>query len=367
MKFLIGVAFLVLTQLSYGQSTPKPLRIGIAGLVHDHVNGILQKAFKQTGQTDIEIVGIAEPNRALAEKLSKRFGFSMDLVYPGLAEMIDKTKPDAVTDFGRIIDHKQTVMVCAPRGIHVMVEKPLATTYADAQQMALLARKYNIQLLTNYETTWYGSNHKAYTITHTEKAIGEPRKIVVHDGHQGPKEINVSPEFLSWLTDPIANGAGALFDFGCYGANLSTWFMHNQRPLSVVAVTQQIKPAIYPKVDDEATIILTYPKTQAIIQGSWNWPFGRKDMEVYGQTGYVFTIDGTHMRIRLKEDTAERTTEAKPADAPAKDPFAYLASLIRGETKPDELTSLENNLIVVEILDAARQSAKTGKVIYLKP
>ncbi|GAB3957904.1 Gfo/Idh/MocA family oxidoreductase [Spirosoma harenae] len=356
---------LLLAQLTHGQSTKKPLRVGIAGLEHDHVNGILNKAFKQTGQTDIEIVGIAESNRELAEKLAKRFGFSLNLVYPTLAEMLDKTKSEAVTDFSRIADHKKTVDICAPRGIHVMVEKPLATSYSDAQHMAALAKKHNIQLLTNYETTWYGSNHKAYAIANTEKSIGDLRKIVVHDGHQGPKEIGVSNEFFTWLTDPVSNGAGALFDFGCYGANLSTWLMHNERPLSVMAVTQQIKPEIYPKVDDEATIILTYPKTQTIIQGSWNWPFGRKDMEVYGKTGYVFTVDANRMRVRLKDDKTEQQTEASKSDAPATDSFAYLARLLHGETKPDELTSLENNVIVVEILDAARQSAKTGKAVKL--
>ncbi|MFD2934415.1 Gfo/Idh/MocA family protein [Spirosoma flavum] len=364
LRYTLYLLFL-LTQFAHAQSTKKPLRVGVVGLVHTHVHGILNKAFKQPNQTDIEIVGIAEPNRELAERFAKQHGYSMSLVYATVAEMLDKTKPEAVTDFGRIVDHKKTVEACAPRGIHVMVEKPLATSFADAKQMEALAKKNNIQLLTNYETTWYGSNHKAYALANTEKAVGDLRKIVVHDGHQGPKEIGVNKEFLDWLTDPVANGAGALFDFGCYGANLSTWLMHNQRPVSVLAVTQQIKPDIYPKVDDEGTIILTYPQTQTIIQASWNWPFARKDMEVYGQTGYVFTVDGTRMRIRLKDEKVEHAAEATLADAPATDPFAYLARLLHGETKPDELTSLENNIIVMEILDAARQSAKTGKAITL--
>lgn len=363
---ILLLPFLLITQLAVAQTAPKKLRVGVVGMIHDHIGGILNKAYKQPDQTDIEIVGIVEPNREVAERLAKRYGFPMSLVYPTITDMLDKTKPEAVTDFSSIVNHKKTVEACAPRGIHVMVEKPLATTYADAKQMAALARKNNIQLLTNYETTWYGSNHRAYAIANTDKAIGDLRKIVVHDGHEGPKEIGVSKEFFGWLTDPITNGAGALFDFGCYGANLSTWLMHNQRPTSVMAVTQQIKPDIYPKVDDEATIIVTYPKTQTIIQASWNWPFSRKDMEVYGQTGYVKTIDGSKMVVRLKGEKSEKAMDAPQTEATAPDPFAYFARLIRGETKPDELTSLENNLITMEILDAARQSAKTGKVVDLK-
>jgi predicted dehydrogenase len=138
-----------------------------------------------------------------------------------------------------------------------------------------------------------------------DKSIGDIRKVVVHDGHAGPKEIGVGPEFLSWLTNPEENGGGALIDFGCYGANLITWLMKGERPISVTAVTQQIKPHIYPNVDDEATIIVTYQHTQGIIQASWNWPLGRKDMEVYGQTGYVFTVDALNMRMRLNEKVPE--------------------------------------------------------------
>jgi predicted dehydrogenase len=104
---------------------------------------------------------------------------------------------------------------------------------AHAKQMQSLARKHNIHLLTNYETTWYGSNYKAYELLDT---LGEIRKVVVHDGHQGPKEIGVNKEFLEWLTDPVLNGAGALTDFGCYGVNLTTWLMKGKRPISVTAV-----------------------------------------------------------------------------------------------------------------------------------
>ncbi len=355
------------TQFAIAQPAHKPTRLGVVGLVHTHVHGIFRKAYKEAGQTDIEIVGIAEPDRLLAERYAKQYGFPISLVYPTIEAMIEATKPAGITDFGKIINHLKTVQIAAPRGIHVMVEKPLAVSLDHARQMEKLAQKYKIQLLTNYETTWYGSNHRAYAMTIGDKAIGEVRKMVIHDGHQGPKEIGVTPEFLSWLTDPVENGAGALFDFGCYGANLATWFMQGQRPTSVMAVTQQIKPDVYPKVDDEGTIIVTYPKAQAIIQASWNWPYARKDMEVYGQTGSIVALDKSRMRVRLSEKEPERMLEATQSDAPASDPYAYFGKVVRGEVKQvDNLSSLPNNMIVMEILDAARQSAKTGKKIVIK-
>ncbi|CAN5901437.1 hypothetical protein BH24BAC1_BH24BAC1_32950 [soil metagenome] len=366
----LAFAFLLLPFLGMAlpapaQSSPaKPLRVAVAGLTHSHVHWILGRP----DRGDIQIVGIYEPNRALAERFAKQHGYKMELVYADLDKMLEATKPEAVTAFGSIFDHLRVVQACAPRGVHVMVEKPLAVSMAHAREMEALARKHNIHLLTNYETTWYGSNHQAYQMVNNDQAIGQIRKVVVHDGHQGPKEIGVNQEFLDWLTDPVLNGGGALIDFGCYGANLITWLMKGAPPTSVTAVTQQLKPAIYPKVDDEATILLTYPGAQGIIQASWNWPVSRKDMEIYGQTGYVHTVDGLKMRTRLSDKKPEEALTAPPRPEPLHDPFAYLAAVVRGKVKvaDDDLSSLPNNLTVVRILDAARESAKSGKTVLLK-
>ncbi|WKN41429.1 Gfo/Idh/MocA family protein [Tunicatimonas pelagia] len=364
MKWTYALLFLVGISTTFAQSSnDKPLRVGVVGLVHTHVHWILGRE----DRGDIKIVGIVEPNRELAQRYANQHGYSMDLVYDDLETMLDKTQPEAVTAFNTIYDHLSVVETCAPRGVHVMVEKPLAVSLDHAQQMAKLARRHNIHLLTNYETTWYGSNHEAYRLVHEENAIGDLRKIVVHDGHPGPEEIGVNEEFLEWLTDPKWNGAGALTDFGCYGANLITWLMQGERPTSVTAVTQQIKPDIYPKVDDEATIIVTYPEMQGIIQASWNWPTHRKDMEMYGKTGYVHALNATNMRFRPSEQESEQTLKAQPLENPQDDPFAYLTGVVRGniKVKPTDLSALENNLVVMEILDAAIRSAESGKTIEL--
>lgn len=358
MKSILVFTFLLVTLMAH----TAPLRIGIAGMTHDHVHGILSQRTKG----HIEIVGIAEPNKELAKKYSDRYGFPMSIVFSSLEEMIEKTKPEAVASFGSIYAHLEVVKTCAPRGIHVMVEKPLAATLADAKQMQALAIQHKIQLLTNYETTWYGSNHRTQELVQ-QGALGPLRKVVIHDGHEGPKEIGVSAEFLEWLTDPQKNGGGAVIDFGCYGANLLTWLANGERPIAVLALLQQIKPDVYSKVDDEATIIVEYPSMQGVIQASWNWPFGRKDMEVYGATGYVFSDNREKLRIRLKGESMERTEMVPQRQVPHDDPFALFAAVIqkRIALPPYDLSSLENNMIVMEILDAAIQSARTGKKIPL--
>jgi predicted dehydrogenase len=337
-----------------------PLRVVLAGLVHGHASGFLEQFQKRA---DLQVVGISEADGQLVAQFEKRYGLEPSLFYSDLEEMLKKTKPQAVLAYTNTYDHRRVVEICARYGVPVMMEKPLAVSLEDARAIEKAARAGKIEVLVNYETTWYRSNQAAYDLVH-ERAIGEIRKVVVHDGHSGPKEIGVGPEFLAWLTDPKLNGGGALFDFGCYGADLATWLMDGRRPDSVTAVTQQIKPDVYPRVDDEATIILTYPRAQAIVQASWNWPFSRKDMEVYGQKGYVITVGRDAVRVRRPEKE-ELSADAKPLEKAKEDSVSYLRAVLLGGLKPEGQSSLETNVIVTEILDAARKSAATGKTVSL--
>lgn len=340
----------------------KPLRLGVAGLSHGH----LWEVISRLDRGDFEVVGVAERNTKLWDNKRLRAKVDEKLFFQDINEMLDKTKPEAVIVYESIHDHLRIIEACALRGIHVMVEKPLATTTKQTKRIAELAKKYNIMVLTNYETTWYPANHEAYELINNQGKIGKLSRINVYDGHEGPVEIGCGPEFLEWLTDPVLNGGGAVVDFGCYGANLTTWLMKGQKPLKVTATLKQLKPQVYPKVDDDATIVLEYPQTTAIIMASWNWPMSRKDMHIYGASGYIYQDNPTNMRIYA--DKKETAIVAEKLPPPYNDSFFYLKAAVRGEieVKPTDLSSLENNLIVVEILEAAIESGRTGKSVELK-
>jgi len=344
----------------------KPLRVGIAGMTHGHV-GQVYSAIKKP-QSDVIIVGFAEPDKALALSILKKQNLPDSLWFPTLEALIAKTKPEAIAAFNSIYEHLEVVKVCAPKGIHVIVEKPLAVNTNHLNQMKALVEQHKIHLLTNFETTWYASHAKMWQMVKEEKSLGTIRKVVIMDGHRGPKEIDCSPEFLHWLTDPVKNGGGAIIDFGCYGADIMTWLMDGKKPISVTAVTQQLKPDLYPNVDDEATIILTYPDCQAIIQASWNWPFDRKDTEVYGTKGILVANKNKKMRyVDGDRYGKENMIDLNPLPHDVSNVFPYLAAVVQGRIKPNmDLSSFEINQVVVEILEAARESAKTGKKITLK-
>jgi predicted dehydrogenase len=353
--------FLLLAVTLHAQDGP--LRLAIAGLAHGHVTGFLRNA---KPRTDIKIVAVYDADPALTASYAKSNGFAADMMFNDLGAMLDRVKPEAVATFTNTFDHAAVVEACAKRHIPVMMEKPLAVSIQHAQAIQKAAAAGGIPVMVNYETTWYKSHGEIWKLVKEQKAVGDIRKMVAMDGHQGPKEINVQPEFFAWLSDPVRNGAGALFDFGCYGANLMTWLMDNQRPLAVTALVHTNKPAIYGRVDDEATVLVQYPKAQGIIQASWNWPVSRKDFEVYGEKGYAVATGGAGLHVRLPEQKSEEART--PADLPpdSRDSITYLIGMARGKLKSSGLNSLENNVIVTQILDAARESARTGKKVELR-
>jgi predicted dehydrogenase len=337
----------------------QPLRLGVAGLSHGHVWEVIRRV----DRGDFVVVGVAESNDSLRANNRLRGKIADNLFYADLETMLTETKPEAVIVYEPIFDHLRVVEACAPKGIHVMVEKPLAVSTAHAKRMAELVNEHKIHLLTNYETTWYDSNYEAYCMVREGK-IGDIIRINVYDGHQGPFEIGCSKEFTDWLTDPKLNGGGAVMDFGCYGANLATWLLKGEEPISVYAILNQQKPALYPEVDDDATIIVHYRDLTVQIMASWNWPINRKDMHIYGQKGYVYQDNATNLRVF--SDTKEVKLKAPPLDTLLNDPFRYLKAVVRNQIPVNsmDLSSLDNNLLVVSILEAAKRSAESGDVVY---
>ncbi|MGC2657619.1 MAG: Gfo/Idh/MocA family oxidoreductase [Bryobacteraceae bacterium] len=357
--------------LSVSISFGAPLRVAIIGLEHGHVGGFLRggalaPAGGALNRPDVQIVAIVEPRRDLFDMYAKRDHFPEEMYFTDIDSMAAKVHPDAALVFTSTYGHTAAVEQCARHGIHVMMEKPLAVSYQDALAMEKAAKTNHVHVLVDYETSWYASNTAAYEMINKSSDIGELRKVVVRDGHRGPKLIHVSPEFFHILTDPKLDGAGALYDFGCYGADLMTWLTKGETPQWVSAITEHLQPDVYPNVDDEADVTVAYKSSIAILQGSWNWPFDIKNMDVYGRTGYIKTVKHDQVEVRKPGEAEGRILAATALQAPYDDPLHYLAAVIHGDIQEDgSLSSLETNVIVAEILDAARQSAQTHRAVHL--
>jgi glucose-fructose oxidoreductase len=372
MKFILVMLafFAVRVYAVVDSAVSSPRKVGIVGLVHGHAEGFLKGgALTPAGgilnRPDVHLVGIVEPDQKVFDSYAQRHHLSATLHFRSIQQMVSQAHPRAVLVFTAPSEYRRVIEECAALGVHVMVEKPLTISFRDAKAIQDAAERGKIHVLVNLETSWYASNTVAFRLL-KQDALGPMVKAVFRDGHPGPKLIGVSPEFLSFLIDPKQNGAGALFDFGCYGPNLMTWLMDGEAPLSVTAVTKQLQPNLYPEVDDEAEIILNYKNAVAIVQASWNWPFNLKQMDVYGRTGYAKAIDSDRIEVREANESEGRMMKGESLTAPYDDPLHYMAAALNGEIQEGNgLSSLKTNVTVSEILDAARQSAQSGKAVSL--
>jgi predicted dehydrogenase len=298
------------------------------------------------------IVGVREPDRAVFDRLAATYGLAAGVWFAETGAMLDAKKPEAVSVMGPIAGHRAAVEACGPRGVHVLVEKPLAYSREDAAAIEKVARESGILVLTNFETSWYASVREAKRMV--EEGRAPVRKMVFRHGHKGPKEIGCSAEFVEWLTDPAQNGGGAVVDFGCYGAVLATWMMDGARPVSVKASAATLKPDVYPRVDDDATIVLTYPTATAVVQASWAWTHDNKEMDVFTERGSIHAAKWDELTVREENSAAKKVQPAAKA-ATLENEWVYLKAVVRGECGVDPLSSLEYNVIVAEILDEARK------------
>lgn len=341
------------------QESPRT-KIAVAGLIHSHVWGYLGEMLK--GEK-AQLTGIAETVPDLIAE-AKRRGAAESLFHSDWRKMLSDTKPEIVWAFVQNNKHLEIVEFCAPRGIHVMFEKPLASTFADALKIQALARKHKIQVLTNYQMAWWPTNYAAKRVADSG-ALGQVWRLRGIVGHGGPggagRPTDHNRHFFDWLTDPAQNGAGSLVDFGCYNALWSLWYLG--KPERVYAQVNQLRPETFPKVEDNANMMLSYKNGVGMFEGSWDLPRSFQDLEVFGRTGSLY-MSRQELKVRAGREP-ETVTAADPLPPERRDPITYMVHVVKTGGVIDGITALDLNVDVVEIIEAAKRSIATGASVKL--
>jgi predicted dehydrogenase len=362
---LVSLSFLASANASrYPRPGEAKTRLAIVGLDHDHVWGLLKHI---AAEPNAELVAIADSHAALLDRAKTLVPTSVKF-YADYVKMLDETKPEAVIVTTENDKHLEILRECAKRHIHYSTEKPMATTEIDAREMQRLADQAGIKVMVNYWNAWVAPTREIY---HRVQAgeVGPVKKIIVRYGHQGPKEIGVSKYFEDWLYDPVKNGGGAIMDFGCYGAEWALWL--KGRPTRVYATAQRLKVEQHNNVDDDATMVLEYPDATVIIEASWDWPYGNGQVEVFGPKGSLLATGKELFRRTQNDDTSKTALEGlriaiSPASEEASNPVSYFVDSIRRNRPIEDPLSAKLNVQVMEILDAARESVRTGRAQQLR-
>jgi predicted dehydrogenase len=356
-------AILLLAISGHSQTSAAKTRLAIVGLNHDHVWGLL-KDMIQVPQA--ELVAIADPNPELIAKAKARVPASVRF-YSDYVKMLDEVKPEGVIITTETDHHLAIVRECASRHINIEMEKPMATTAKDAREILRLAQANHVLLMVNYVNNWFPSTQELYREVRAGK-IGPIDKIVVQFGHQGPREIGTSKEFAAWLYNPVKNGGGALMDFGCYGADLAVWLQG--LPEKVFARALTLKTAQHNAVEDDAVILLEYGKATGLLEPSWDWPYTMERVEVFGLKGSLLGFPEGLLYRAFNGDASLQHPDGQSLPLPNlslenSNPIAYYVTHIQNHEPVTGLVSGKLNVEVNEILDAAKESIRTGRTVSL--
>ena len=332
---------------------PKNYRIGFASLVHDHVWGDL---YHWQAQPNVTLVAVGDANPELRDKASGDFGMaaydSWEAMLAAVGDDLDIVHVAAPNNV-----HADIVEVCAAKGLHVVVEKPMAATLDQAQRMVRAMDAAGTTLMINWPTAWHPA------IQEMERRllagdIGAIRYFRYRSAHNGPREIGCSPYFVEWLYDTEKEGGGAFMDYCCYGAAMCSRFLG--RPEKVTGM-RAVLAKDYPLADDSGMIGMQYPHAFGVAEASWAQPtsYLGPNPIAYGSEGAI-GVEGDDSVILLRPGKASVAIAAPPTEAPRRNAPEYLLHCLETGEKMEGVCAALVSLVAQEILEAGLRAADSG-------
>jgi len=335
----------------------KTYRLGVASMVHDHVWGELSHWAKQP---NVEIVAAGDINQDLRDRVARDFGVKN--LYNSWQEMIASEELDIVQAASENSVCADIVEACAAKGIHVISEKPMAATLAQADRMLKAATDAGILLMINWPTAWSPAIQEWERLL-ASGAIGEITYLKYRSAHNGPKEIGCDPHFVEWLYDAEKNGAGAFMDYCCYSADMNARFLGV--PSSVMGMRGTFVKD-YPIPDDNAIVIMKYPHAFGVAEASWTQTVGYAESAnpvAYGTGGSLAVSAG---KVVIQRPGSSDTIEPKQPEAPHRNAAEYFLHCLETGQPIEGFCSAEVSRNAQEILEAGLRSADTGQTITLR-
>jgi predicted dehydrogenase len=332
------------------------LRVGVLGLSHDHVWNNL-KALGESG--DGALVAAADPHPELQEQVRS---YGCDQVFADYSEMLDSVKLDAVYIYADNRQGAELAQQAAARGLHIMIEKPMASTLAGADKIRGAARAAGVQLMVNWPIAWRPDIQYALRLI-DQGRIGEVFQVNYRAAHAGPRELGCSPYFSEWLYDPQRNGAGALMDYCCYGAALACRLLG--LPSRVTAVSGRLGKPDLP-AEDNAVLIMQHARAISTSTASWT-QIGHMSSYIpmlYGSEGTLILQHGEVWLADRAHEDGVKLDLAPPSEGQRTSAELFLSHIRSGEPITG-LCGADVGLMAQEVLEAGLISAAEGRAVSL--
>ena len=330
------------------------LRIGILSAAHVHAPAYLALLARME---DVALAGVWDEDPVLARERAHAVGTVAAATPAGLL-----AESDAIVIAGVNRDHRALAEQAAAAGVHVLCEKPLATSAADARAIIDACRRAGVLLMTAFPSPW-NSVVEAFISAVREGQVGEVVSL------EGVNTGEMPDVHGAWFVDPALAGGGAVTDHVVHLADLYRRIVRSE-VVEVYAVANRILQEGFDRVETGGLVALRFRNgVFATIDCSWSkprsWPtWGGLSIEVLG-TGGAIAADAFRQRLDLwgrREDGA--SWRSFGSDANAAMLRAFVDAVRTGGEPP---VTGEDGLRAVEIVEAAYRSIATGAPVRLDP
>jgi len=353
------------------------MKIRVVGINFDHMHmGDLLRMASQHPQ--VEIVGICDDEPARMQDAARNFDITQDRIFTDVDACLEKSKPDFVILCPATARHAEYTERVARHQVHILLEKPFASTLSEADRMIAAAENNKVMLAINWPLRWYASHCTTYRLL-MEGRIGDLQEVHYYDGNRGPlyhgaDKTDQSPTAAmkrkSWFYNE-AQGGGSLLDYLGYGATLGTWYHQGRKPLEVTAITDMPNGL---EVDEHCITVARYASGLSKFETRWGtftdpWTHQPQPMcgfVLKGSEGTISSYDyASEVRIQTRENPEGKAVAVDPLEPPFQNPIQYFVDCLRRDSPPEGPLSPEICRIGQQIVDSAVLSTKLKQTVKL--
>ncbi|NLA98564.1 MAG: Gfo/Idh/MocA family oxidoreductase [Spirochaetales bacterium] len=326
----------------------KELRIGVVSFEHMHAQSYTQELVKYA---EVTLVGIADENEKRGREMAATFKTNY---YQGYESLLEQ-QLDGVVICTNNRDHAKVSIAAAKKGIHILVEKPFATTNADAHALLEVAREANVQIMNAFPMR-FNPNVIAAKKKIDAGLIGQVLTIT---------SINHGKIPGGWFIDPALSGGGAVMDHTVHLGDLIRWFTGSE----IKSVFCESGELLHHKgIDDTGLVMIELDNgVSATIDCSWahhtNYPiWAQVDMQIIGTKG-VIELKAFAQVLHLDDQTNQRFEDIgwnETGDEGLIKEFVQVCA-----TGRTPLVTGLDGLRALEIALASYESSRTNEVVSL--
>ena len=334
-------------------SRPKKIRYAVVGLGHIAQQAVLP-AFAHARRNS-ELTALVSSDKTKLNVLGRTYGVRVRGHYDELERCLNEC--DAVYIATPNTEHAEYAVRAAHAGVHVLCEKPLATTDAECERIIRACREANVKIMTAYRLHFEPLTLEVLKLIRSGK-IGEPRLFSSQFSMIAkPGNIRTRPE----------TGGGSLYDLGVYCINAARMAFGDE-PRQVFAYTIDGARSGFPNVEETTSAVLKFENDRVAM---FTCSFGAADVSTYrivGTKGDI-CVEPAYEYAEALEYTLTRDGKSKSKRGRKVDQFAaellYFSDCVLKDREPEP--SAEEGAWDLRIIDALYESARRGEPIALRP